>query len=1111
MRTSVVDFLNHGLLPFVGREKEVERILEFARGRNDISGLRAMLLSGEAGSGKSRLVEEVLAQMESEGNLIIHTKLRPDSAVAPAPLLAVALWSSSSASPLLREEPAPNLPSIIGAIRRLCRLRKTVVVVEDAHLLEGAGIREFSLFVEALAEEPLTLLVAARPAELKGRGAFEAYLVEEVHLPPLDEENVHLLWDLLFGSASNAEVLQILQETTLGNPLAFRSALRGAINANILVNDGDMWNVTVDLQAFREMAERSARRLTEGMASHLTEEERGAALRLARLGEIFAPEAARLLIEDADRMISLLLFKGILVRSNAVAASLRDPGVRGLPFAFAHSLLHRTLLEAEEPLFLPLLGVIASDVPLYSVTPFLVLEENRRGEDVSAELLFQVVEKAVIIVNRMDRSADWLLAPKIWEVIERIGTEILKEQGSEEGLERLQLYVLATRLTHLGRADESEEYFQLSSQLLEKTRGGLETGNSELLALHIRGYLNLFRYSSRRDRARCSKIIESVENLVERFPSLRMSLEYRAFLRTIGSCAYIFGFYLKDLQYVENACHLAAEQSGGDKAVYKEWLHDFGYYLLSSFTTADELQRKQALFSELRQSRLVRPHYYIREIAFLLETGWNAEALELITKYRPILRDIGLLRTVASCFIYEAEALVALDTPLETIRAKVNEAIADPTVEPAIQDRRREHVGRNLAAWFVVNGRGEQMGQLQDTFALSTEHIPLTARIILSLPTLEELRGVELVRPIAGPESVDIDDPDADLDVLIPIVRGLMEGGAIADAALEDLQSFLQQPVLRRYRLLSFQAALVLVDELERRKLLVLDESWGQVLGNAVDRVLLWFVERNISRGGSWFFEISGKFLPADKKKEWGRRFGGEESGGGAEERGDEFVEVTMLGTITFRHPGGEIERLRGARNHLMLGLLIADAILKVPLTRNVFLTLASGVEDDPERARRTMNMAVLRLREAIGSDVVLTEGDTPRLNSEKVRVDLIEARQLLNEAESMIRKGRLTQGVDLLRDVFEISGGDVPFPGLYDELFENLRREFEDDLLHAILMLGRMLLREGDYENALDVLTQGTEIFSDHDELEELQAAALNGARGFTVKSDSVDLTLSP
>jgi len=53
---NLLDFLNHGILPFVGRDSELERLVRFWSSTIDAGGLRTALLVGEAGIGKSRLV-----------------------------------------------------------------------------------------------------------------------------------------------------------------------------------------------------------------------------------------------------------------------------------------------------------------------------------------------------------------------------------------------------------------------------------------------------------------------------------------------------------------------------------------------------------------------------------------------------------------------------------------------------------------------------------------------------------------------------------------------------------------------------------------------------------------------------------------------------------------------------------------------------------------------------------------------------------------------------------------------------------------------------------------------------------------------------------------------
>ncbi|MCB9214267.1 MAG: hypothetical protein H6616_00215 [Ignavibacteria bacterium] len=126
---------------------------------------------------------------------------------------------------------------------------------------------------------------------------------------------------------------------------------------------------------------------------------------------------------------------------------------------------------------------------------------------------------------------------------------------------------------------------------------------------------------------------------------------------------------------------------------------------------------------------------------------------------------------------------------------------------------------------------------------------------------------------------------------------------------------------------------------------------------------------------------------------------------GGKEEEGS--IRISMLGTIRVALPGEDFVPLRGVRIRTLLGLMVADCILSRPLSPEEFLRLAGGDDPDLEHARKKKNMGVVRLREILGREAILTDEETPRLHADIVTVDLIRANELLSEVGGAIREGR--------------------------------------------------------------------------------------------------------
>jgi hypothetical protein len=415
----LVNFLNHGFLPYVGREQERERIARFWEGTAEAHGLRTALMIGEAGSGKSRFVEEMVPEIVRSGGLVVHAKLYPESTTSLAPLLAQALWRAAGASGLVRSEPEGTLASVIGACRRLCRLRQTLLVLEDIHLLSRQSLGDLATFLEGIADEPLSVFCASRQTELAIHGVLERYLVDEIHLGGLGEEELELLWIRLFESKPEEGIIPLLFATTTGNVLAIRSALRGAMKSGALAADPltGQWKTMLPAAAFAETLQQSVLLLSKGMAAHLSEAEHQNAIELARLGEIFSHEAACQICRDGERVIEILSFKGIIRPSTTMAPGLPGAISTRPLLSFSHTLLHRYFLQHRSSDPAAILRVIAANAPLYSTLPFQVIDAQSAAVTSTPLEQQRAAERAIATMGSLNNSPDWELALSIAESI----------------------------------------------------------------------------------------------------------------------------------------------------------------------------------------------------------------------------------------------------------------------------------------------------------------------------------------------------------------------------------------------------------------------------------------------------------------------------------------------------------------------------------------------------------------------------------------------------------------------------------------------------------------------------------------------------------------------
>jgi two-component SAPR family response regulator len=203
---------------------------------------------------------------------------------------------------------------------------------------------------------------------------------------------------------------------------------------------------------------------------------------------------------------------------------------------------------------------------------------------------------------------------------------------------------------------------------------------------------------------------------------------------------------------------------------------------------------------------------------------------------------------------------------------------------------------------------------------------------------------------------------------------------------------------------------------------------------------------------------------------------------------GDERITLSMLGTISARMPDETVYRFQGARTRMVLAMMVINGMLKEPLSSAEFCRLAAGGDAiDIENARDVVKSTVHRIRETIGRDAVLTDGQTPHLNSRRVRVDLLDAHHLLMQATEAVRHSSPMQAKSLLLDALDITHGEVPFPSLYDELVEAVREDVENTIRTTAMIVAQALAREGGSDEAAQVLRHAVDALPGDEELVEL------------------------
>ena len=250
----------HGASSFVGRAEQLDRLERALRSAKQGTPT-TVLIGGDAGVGKTRLITEFTARARDQDALVLEggclelaEQGLPYAAVSEALRdlsedvggLELRRLAGSGARHLARlipslqdDEPATStstglgqdsqlrlFEALLGLLRQLTAVHPVVLVLEDVHWAD-ASTRDLLVFLaHNLRDVPLMLLASYRTDELHRQHPLRHTLtqlarherVERVELPPLDRDELVVLLEAQLGHPPGPELIGPVYERSQGNP-----------------------------------------------------------------------------------------------------------------------------------------------------------------------------------------------------------------------------------------------------------------------------------------------------------------------------------------------------------------------------------------------------------------------------------------------------------------------------------------------------------------------------------------------------------------------------------------------------------------------------------------------------------------------------------------------------------------------------------------------------------------------------------------------------------------------------------------------------------------------------------------------------------------------------
>ncbi len=245
---------------FVGREEELERLKDLLEEvKNGHS--RVVLVDGEAGIGKTRLIQEFKPIALDQGFMFIEGSCKTENADPYLPFReaffelveseAIGITKFENLlSTRVGKEPEDKISldalkeavfyDTTSTLRELSKKIPLFIFIDDMHWADRASLDLFRYIAETLDEDRVLLIATYRPEEvslehplrdmisLMGRMGVH----EDIELKPFDPHSTKEVIDGMTGNDAPEDFVEFIHGKTRGNPLFIRQLIRDMIEAS---------------------------------------------------------------------------------------------------------------------------------------------------------------------------------------------------------------------------------------------------------------------------------------------------------------------------------------------------------------------------------------------------------------------------------------------------------------------------------------------------------------------------------------------------------------------------------------------------------------------------------------------------------------------------------------------------------------------------------------------------------------------------------------------------------------------------------------------------------------------------------------------------------------